>query len=274
MVVLKPRDNISFYQDGYLNKLLLELKKAVSTKPNSVFIIIDGRSGMGKSTLATQIGCTLNPNCDINDVYYVPKELSKALSKAKQEDVFIFDEAMLLSSRNSLTEVNKMMIQVMSMIRSKRVYIIFCINSIFDLDRNLALHRADLLLHCYGDLLNKGRFCAFFKPAGNSPSKITQLYILGKKYYSYSKPTANFHGRFIDIFAIDETEYEKRKQKAINEFLTGSIKKKNIRDNILHKSISYMKDKTHLTPKQISEICSCSHKTIYTILGEEDLRDL
>jgi hypothetical protein len=108
------------------------------------------------------------------------------------------------------------------MIRSKNLCIIFNVNSIFDLDKNLALSRADLLLHCYGEsLTDKGKFLAFFK-GGDGRDRIKELYIYGKKYYSYANPKSNFNTTFTEYFVVDEIEYETKKQIGVNNFLKGA----------------------------------------------------
>jgi len=131
---------------------------------------------------------------------------------------------MLISSRSALSAINKMIVQAMSMIRSKRIYIIFCVNSIFDLDKNLAISRADLLLHVYGkSLIDRGRFSAFFKGT-DGIDRIKQLYLNGKKFYNYGTPRCNYRCRFSKEFVVDEKEYEKRKQSGVNAFLSGEAK--------------------------------------------------
>jgi energy-coupling factor transporter ATP-binding protein EcfA2 len=235
MVIVKD-----VYYDGYLLEVLTGFKKSVLKKNTTAVIIIDGRSGMGKTTLGNQLGYLLDDrnyfmddkgkkkekrSYNINKIYYEPKKFLEGLNQAKKGDFLMFDEAMIISSRSAMSDVNKMMIMAMSMIRSKQLFICFCVNSIFDLDRNLALSRADLLLHVYGDhLTDRGNFSAFFKAQADM-DRIKNLYLVGKKFYSYSKPSANFYGRFGKKFIVDELEYEKRKQVGIDAFLSGTTGK-------------------------------------------------
>ncbi|KKK78415.1 hypothetical protein LCGC14_2843820, partial [marine sediment metagenome] len=115
----------------------------------------------------------------------------------------------------------------MSMIRSKNIFVTFCVNSIFDLDKNLVLSRADALLHVYGEgLVDRGRFASFFKAKGDQFDRLKFLYLYGKKFYSYSKPRANFIGKFVKDFVVDEVEYEVQKQKYIDKFLAQEVKGK------------------------------------------------
>jgi hypothetical protein len=268
MVTVNPIDNIQYSLDQYLKDLLDGLKDAVLNHRTSAAMITDGRSGMGKTTLSNQVLKYLDPDYNLDNIYFDPNSFLKGLANAKKGEALLFDEAMLISSRSTLSEVNKMIIQAMSMIRSKQLFVCFAVNSIFDLDRNLALSRADLLLHVYGDhLYDRGHFCAFFKPKGPLPNKITQLYLLGKKMYSYARPKSNFHGSFYKPFIVDEAAYETKKQMAINKFLHGTADKIHKRDLILKNLVLYLTQKYKLTPVKISEISGCSHQTIYNILN-------
>ena len=171
----------------------------------------------------------MTPDFDLSNVHFTPESFTEALTHTKKGDTIIFDEAMLLSSRAALSQINRMIVIAMSMIRSKNLCIIFNVNSIFDLDRNLALSRADLLLHCYGDsLTDKGKFLAFFK-GSDGIDRIKQLYIHGKKYYSYGFPRSNFHSNFPSHFVLDEKEYERIKQIGVNNFLKGTKNTENSR---------------------------------------------
>lgn len=209
------------YVDGYLNEILNFYAEAVAKHNTSVVIIFDGRSGMGKTTLNNQVGIILDPNYDLKNIHYTPQSFLDALAVAKPGDYICFDEAMLLSNRSTMSQINRMIIIAMSMIRSKKIFVSFCVNSVFDLDRNIAMSRADILLHVYGDtLIDRGKYAAFFK-ARDGENRLQHLYLLGKKFYSYSKPRANFVASFTKDFIVDEIEYEKRKQEGINNFLKG-----------------------------------------------------
>jgi len=259
------------YLDGYLHQLLSDLKVAVLTRNTSSVMVIDGRSGMGKTTLGIQCCKFLDNSFDLEKVFYDPDDFLRGLAVAKKGDALLFDEAMLISNRSALSQINRMVVQAMSMIRSKQIFVFFAVNSIFDLDRNLALHRADLLLHVYGDnLIDRGAFGAFFK-AKNQECKIKLLYLLGRKMYSYSKPKANFFGSFVSKFLVDEAEYERRKQEAVNKFLRVGSKNTHKRDKYLLKMIDYMKDKLNLTVEAIAEIMDCSKKTVYNIQDGRDI---
>lgn len=215
-------DGRLFYMDKRKQKILDFAKNATEKHNTSVVFIYDGRSGMGKSTMAIQDGFY----CDrtkvgfsLDKIYFTPEDFLVGLSTAEEHSYHLLDEAMVLSSRAAMSKLNKLMIKAMSMIRSKKIIVGLCINSIFDLDRNLALSRADFLFHCYGrNITERGRFLAFFK-GKDGQDRIKLLSLIGKKFYSYYKPRANIRGKFSSRFLVDPREYEKKKQIGVNQSL-------------------------------------------------------
>lgn len=257
------------YQDGYLNELLMGFRDAVENHNTSAFIVIDGRSGYGKTTLGNSVGITLDENFGINKIYYSPQKFIEGLANAKAGDCLMFDEAMLISNRSVMSQVNKMITMAMSMIRSKNLFIIFCINSIFDLDKNLAISRADALLHVYGEtLIDRGRFGAFFR-GKDGKDRLKGLYLHGKKWYDYSYPKANFVGKFTKEFVVNEQEYEKRKQEGVNEFLMNKPTERQTRAfSTRNKLIKHLLDNEIMTSPEIQKVTGLSSPEVSYIKNE------
>lgn len=270
---IKEERSLNLYLDGRENELLMGFKDAVDNHNTSAVFIFDGRSGMGKSTKMIQAGVTLDENFGLHKIHFTPKTFLEGdektgkvgLANAKAGDFIAFDEAMLISNRSAMSQINKMIIQSMSMIRSKRIYVAFCVNSIFDLDKNLCLHRADCLFHLYGQTLkDRGRFATFFK-GRDGIDRLKSLYLHGKKYYDYSKPQANFIGRFTKEFVIDESLYEIEKQKGVNAFLRGTGKKNFDRNEFMLK----LKEKGMTNP-EIAEIVGLTRQEVWNILRDSE----
>jgi ABC-type dipeptide/oligopeptide/nickel transport system ATPase subunit len=263
-------NRLPFKLSSKLKDILDGFKWAINKKNQSAVIVVDGRSGMGKTTLSAQIASYMSANFNLDHVYYNPETFLNAMVKPEKGTTLIFDEAMLLSSRSALSAVNKMIVQAMSMIRSKNLCIIFNVNSIFDLDRNLVLSRADLVLHVYGDsLTDKGKFMAFFKGA-DGQDRIKNLYLYGKKLYSYDFPKSNFNTRFAKHFPLDENEYERRKQEGVNKFLSGSqskIANRNLQTR--DKAIRALYSTGNYTQDQISEMVGLSPRAVFAIIHDQ-----
>lgn len=257
-----------------LREILKIFMWANREKNTSAVILVDGRSGMGKSTLSFQIGCYCDGSFSLDSVYFNPSQFLEGLANAKPCSVHIFDEAMILSNRSSMSAINKMIVQAMSMIRSKRLIVIFCINSIFDLDRNLVLSRADICLNVYGDsLVDRGKFMSFFK-GEDGQDRLKMLYLMGKKFYSYSHPKSNFNTTFSSYFPFSESEYESRKQKGVNDFLLStekgrSDKTRKSRDSL----IMWIANNTELSTNQIAEISQLTPRAIRLIKKQNGVKE-
>lgn len=237
------------------------IKESVLKKNNDFLIIIDGRVSEGKTTIATQIAKYLNPNFSLLTVTFNTPQLLKSLNVAKRGDVIIHDEAIDINSRSAMSKWNKEVMKIMAKIRSKNLFIIFNLPSVFDIDRSMALHRASMLIHCYSPSFGKkGYFKAYFQ------KEIKLLYILGKKYYSYAKPYPNFQGTFSSCFCLPEKEYERKKQGSIHEdgaseiFMTAH-QQRNIYIKHLHEKLkmSYVDiaklDPSGITANAVGRVC-------------------
>ena len=265
-----------FYISDYWAENLDNYVKGVMTKNTSAVIIFDGRSGLGKTTLAGQTSCYLHnqitkymgedtPDFNLDCLTWTPDAFIEKLQHAKKGDIVPLDEGMILSNRSTLSEMNKMVVQMMSMIRSKQIFVIICINSIFDMDKNLSLHRADCLVHLYAEddkFATRGRYIVIPSAKG----KLKNLYIYGKKLYDYSSARPAFYDHFGKFFPYDEAEYERRKQEAINNYFNNdkknSFKVRESRDN----AIRYLKENYDLGVDELAQAFSLDEKTIYRIL--------
>jgi hypothetical protein len=140
-----------------------------------------------------------------------------AAEKAEKYQAIVFDETMgFLSSRGAMSTFNRQLIKVMSEMRSKNLFVILCIPNFFELDRYPAMHRSTGLLYVF----KRTRFGSYDYPTKK------KLYLIGKKYYTYSVPP-NYRGDFVKYFVYNQEEYEKKKQNAINEWIRERKTKRN-----------------------------------------------
>jgi len=272
----------SFWMSNFLIKNLDNYIDGVMNKKTSAVFLFDGRSGLGKTTFSFQVGCYIakgvakhfstrlkkevEPKFSLDDVAWTPDAFIDKLKKATKGDIIILDESMILSNRSSMSEVNRMVIIMMSMIRSKQIFVMFNVNSIFDLEKNLPLHRADMLVHLYAPedrFASRGRYGVVPSAKG----KLKNLYILGKKYYDYSRSKYAFIDKFPAFFPFDEKEYEKRKQESISAYFesatTTSNKSKDSRDTY----IRHLKE-SGMSHEVIAGIGGISTKTVQRALKD------
>jgi len=198
------------YMDGYLHKVYNKAKSII-TKDWDVVFLVDGTEGGGKSVLAQQGAAALDPTFTIAQIAFTPEEFKAAILKSSKYQSVVYDEAYTgLSSRGTMSDINKTLVSMLAEIRQKNLFVFIVMPTFFDLDRYAAIWRSRGLLHIYTD---KGYGRGYFSYYNKERKK--NLYILGKKFYDYRKPRPNFRGRFTNYYVVDEEEYRKKKLKAL-----------------------------------------------------------
>jgi len=279
--------SVSFYIGKDSLPLLLERKKSkgnvfylssnrvsidiIQSKPKMVYgFTLDSQSSWyitedyivthnsGKSTLALQMGKYVDPTLNLSRVVFDAETFRAAILKAKKGQCVIFDEAFTgLSSRASLSGVNKTLISLMMQIRQKNLFVIIVLPTFFLLDKYVALFRSRALIHVYECKKKRG----YFKVYNQKKKKL--LYLLGKATYSYSGAKwsikTRFKGRFYGSFALGDEEMDKKyrakKLKALEitekePMSAGQIKYREQRDIILYA----LRKTTKMTYEQISNL--------------------
>lgn len=208
----------SLYMDKELyRRIENNIKPKIEKKDNDWFWIVDGGEGAGKSVFAMQLAKVLDPSFCLERVCMIPEEFTKAVIRAKKGECIVFDEAFTgLSSRSSLSEINRLIVSLCMEMRQKNLFIIVVMPTIFMLDRYVALFRAKGLFHIYTKDGKRGRWVYF----NNKSKKL--LYILGKKLFSYAKPKSKFRGRFSNQYTINEQAYRDKKKEALNKKSRGT----------------------------------------------------
>ncbi len=174
--------------------------------------MVDGEEGSGKSVFGMQLAKALDPDFDMSRLCFTADEFTKAIIRAKKGQCVVYDEAFTgLSARGSLTEVNRLLVSLMMEMRQKNLFVIIVMPTFFLLDKYVALWRAKGLFHVYTKQGKRGFWMYFNR------QKKKELYLTGRKLYEYSRPRSSFRGRFFDQYTVDESEYRKRKQDALNK---------------------------------------------------------
>jgi len=93
------------------------------------------------------------------------------------------------------------------------------------------------------------------------------LYIMGKKFYSYYKPKPVFHSKFTKFYAVNEEEYRKKKLESLNEFLKDTNDPDiGRRTEMLYTSVIFAKKSSGLDNAELAKKLSISKRTVYAAL--------
>ena len=207
-----------------------KIKDLISKKDRDYVVVIDGEEGAGKSTFASQMAHYVDRTFDQSMMSLTPDEFLSNINRAKKSQAVVFDEAFTgLASRSSLSQVNKMIVELMMEMRKKNLFVIICIPSVFYLEKYVCLHRARALFHTY---ISRGKRGAYFV---YNQRKLKQLYIYGKREMSYRNPRVKIYQRFVSSAPIDWVSYEKRKVEALQkkDISIKGLKQMNQRDFLI-----------------------------------------
>lgn len=195
------------YMDGYLKDNLDTAKRVIKNDWDMIFAV-DGYEGTGKSVFTMQCAYYCDPTLNIDRIVFTPKDFQKAVLSANKYESVVYDEAYTgLSSRAAMTMVNRILVKMLAEIRQKNLFIWIVMPTFFDLDKYVALWRSRALFHVYTAKNFRRGFFSFY-----NIDRKKELYVTGKKFYTYNNKIRNFFGRFTNYYPIDEEEYRKKKK--------------------------------------------------------------
>lgn len=250
-------ETFNFYMDGNL-KSNLKMAKSVIKKDWDMVFVIDGSEGSGKSVLAMQSAKFCDPTFSVERVAFTANEFREAVINAAQYQAVVFDEAYRgLNSRAAMSMVNRILIQMLAEIRQKNLFVFVVMPCFFDLDKYVALWRSRALVHVYvGDNFERGFFLFF------NQERKKQLYINGKKFYTYSKPKANFFGRFTNHYPIDEQDYRKKKKDSLTNS-EGQMTQKLLSSQLINEMVKKLAERDGMTNQEKAELIGVPISTYY-----------
>lgn len=130
----------------------------------------------------------------------------------------------------------------------------------FDLPKGVAITRSTLLLDVYYGVNETGIFQrGYFRFYSRKQKK--RLYIHGKKELNYQAAPYNFDGEFKNFYPVDQTEYRKLKQEALQERET----KKDKKDKIIIAMLCYELCSTYrISLREIESLLKQKYKINYS----------
>jgi hypothetical protein len=245
-----PERNVNYYLEDWVKRKIDEkIIPSLKQKDKDYLICVDGAERSGKSTLAMQIGRYIDPTLDLSRIVFSAEEFKAAIHRAQKGQVVIFDEAFTgLSSRASLSLVNKYLVSLMMQMGQKNLCVILVLPTFFLLDKYAAIFRSKILFHVYENKTRRGYFRVY------NQRKKKQLWFLGKKDYSYKVRTKN-RGNFYGKFALGDDSIEKKYREMKNKALGDTEK-----NPMTNQFIKYMEQRNHLLYIMKKETKLSSHK--------------
>lgn len=207
------------YYDRGLTLQLDALGQAVHQDWDGLMFFF-GREGSGKTTFAFQIAKYLQPEWNLHLCCWTPKQFVDCVKRANKYDVIVLDEAYFtFTNTNRMQSFQTTIISMLTMIRSKNLFIIIISPTFFDLNKYLVIHRSVAAFRIYSRGLERG----FWEMYGEEAK--LKLYIQGRKNNDLSVGKPDIRGRFTKWFPVDKKEYNALKDAAVREMQEGMEKK-------------------------------------------------
>lgn len=249
-----------FWIHPYLKQNLDLLKKAIKHKWDGI-VIVDGMEGSGKTTLGASMCYYMAYNkakkrssFNIDSFAWSPRQIEKAIKEAKPGSSVLCDEFVLAGlSTDAMTEMQNILIKYFTLIRKKRLFICLVIPYFYLLRRYFALGRPRALIHLFTPDGIKRGFYRFY----NYEQK-RYLYFNGIKTWSYPKDCdCSFIGesriKSLEELGIDDAEYNRRKDKAINSIFEKKNQKRDLYKERFFYILGLMKKKKGCSWRELSK---------------------
>lgn len=221
-----------FYMDDLLKyQLDILLKNIKNDWDFTILITGGGEVRIGKSVLAMQIGAywaymvkeiygkkvpwSVKENFVLDGNKLI--EIGNKLGQNFSYPPLIFDEAGAdLEGRKIMTAMTQKVLDYYRECGQYNILNLLVLPEFFDLPKGIAMSRSICLIdvYCLTDqegIFKRGYFNFF------SRRNKKQLWIKGKKELNYKAYKYNFHGRFYNMYPVDEKEYRSMKQEALTK---------------------------------------------------------
>ncbi len=112
-------------------------------------IVIDGREGSGKSSLALHIKAIYDGKYSLDHVLFDAEELLDVMQNAPKRSCVVMDEAIVsLYKRDSLKEFQTLLVKAFAIVRARELFFILVLPNFWDLDQALRT-RANHRIYVY-----------------------------------------------------------------------------------------------------------------------------
>lgn len=208
------------------------LKNAVTEQDFDAVVIVDGKEGGGKSTIAHQIAVFLDKDnhFDIEkQEAFTPKRFKEIVTTLPKFKAVVYDEARrALDRRKFGMDDNMSVLDMLAECRQRNLFLIIVMPSFYDMDMVVAVWRSRALIHVWykwADKLPDGSiperplkrgFFRFYNEEGKKTLYTDRFY---RQSYSYPHlKNMSFDATFSAYFPADFEKYKKMKTESINAF--------------------------------------------------------
>lgn len=222
---MMTKEGVGYLFDSMMIGKCYQISRRLPKNQDFIIIII-GKEGIGKSTLAAQLCSYVDPTFGVHKIHLKAAEFIGGLRKSVVGEAHDIDEGGLdLFSREAMRAGNVRMVKVfMAAVRRKGQLVVVNIPQYNMIDSYFRSGRFHLLI----DIRRPGSYIAYF---GDALNKINQDFSRTKNVAAIRVPNGFFwNGNFNKSMGglVDEEKYLVKKDAHIDEFLEGAEKELNV----------------------------------------------
>ena len=221
----------------------------------------DGTVRNGKSTCAQQhayyyswkISKLTGKNIPftMDNIVFRAEDLIKKAFKLPKYSCIILDEGDDLTA-HYFSHLSKNLKKFFRKCGQLNLFIILILPDFFELPSNYALIRSNFLINVHFlDEFTRG----YFKFYG--PKSKKNLYLYGKRWKDYDASPADFPGKFIHLYTVDEEIYRKAK---LDDMMSSEEEEISTKDQLRNQKITYFNSVHEYFPKLLIKDLCCAFK--------------
>lgn len=209
-------DRVLVMPQKLLDKLDFSIKQ--QKRNNDVVVIVEGKEGSGKSSLAGNImryvtGDKFNPEVQMIGANY--DEALEKIDNCKEKDAIMFDEGnAFFMSTETMKREQRDLHKVFSIFRQLNLFVVICLPSFFRLGTYFALDRSHMVLRTYIKNGERGYFAYYGEKLKNN------YYRKGRADgHNVNIVQPKFRARFTQCITLENPEYKEFKLKTLKKEL-------------------------------------------------------
>lgn len=211
----KNKENFGYCLSGYMKANLdIILQEAIPNNWDSV-IILHGKEGVGKSTLAFQMAGYIDKNFDIPNIVFTPDQFLEAVNTLPVGSAIVWDEAITAANAAMwASKISQIIVTRLTMIRKKKYKILICFPYLHMLNKYFVYRcRASIFVYSKG-FTNRGHYLFY------NQEQTEFVYGIIKEKYKFQQHKAffsskhAFYERFTRHMYVDENAYNEKKDSA------------------------------------------------------------
>lgn len=243
-----------------MDVFIKSVQKAINDHWDYV-VVIDGREGSGKSSLALHMKALYDGRYNLDHVLFDAQDLLDEMQHAPKRSCIVLDEAIVsLYKRDSLKEFQTLLVKAFAIVRARELFFILVLPNYFDLDTALRT-RANHRLYVHARRIEGNLVRGYVKVYKPQRTEFTTRWVWQEIQWEYIFPALPIDFEEIyDKFKVKGLmrSLKKFEKQAEEDLKAQEDKAKGIRGTKMRMIVDYMKGHPDAEALEIAREVGCT----------------